>query len=107
MSNDPTPVDTSVRIDPNEEITPAKKVILLNQWKEKVEAEIADYAAEKEKIMAVYRRQKERFDKILGEKIKRMKKYDAVMTARRKVLEDIVKEIGIANNDTTGTTPQS
>lgn len=91
------PVDTNVRIDPNEEITPEKKVILLNQWKEKVEGEIASYASEKEKIMAAYKVQKERFDRILGTKVKKMKKYDAVMSARKKVLTDIVKEIEIAS----------
>ncbi len=105
--SDETPVtapDTTVRIDPAEEITPAKKVILLNQWKEKVEKEIADYNAEREKIMVVYKKQKEKFDRLLGVKIKKMKKYDAVMSARKKVLTDIIKEIGIATNDTTGTT---
>ena len=102
MSDQP-PVDTSVRIDPNEEITAAKKVILLNQWKEKVEKEIADYSTEREKIMVVYKKQKEQFDRLLGEKSKKMKKYDMVMNARKKVLTDIIKEIEIASNDTTGT----
>ena len=31
---------SQVRIDPNEEITDAKKFILLNQWKNKVQAEL-------------------------------------------------------------------
>ena len=107
--NTTQPIDTSVRIDPNEEITNTKKIILLNQWKEKVEKEIADYNAEREKVMAAYKGQKEKFDRILGVKVKKMKKYDVVMNARKKVLADIIKEIGIATNetDTTRTTPQN
>ncbi len=101
------PIDTSVRIDPNEEITPEKKIILLTQWKEKVEAEIADYNQDREKVMAAYKEQKERFDKILGKKLKLLKKFDTVMTSRKKVLMDIVKEIEIAKNEHSGTTSQS
>lgn len=82
-----------VRIDPNEEITEGKKLILLNQWREKVELEISDYNVEKEKVMAVYKVQKEKFDRLLSDKIKRMRKYDTVMNARKKVLQSIVVEI--------------
>jgi DNA-directed RNA polymerase specialized sigma54-like protein len=89
-------VDTSVRIDPNEEITPQKKVILLTQWKEKVEAEIADYTTDRDKIMAAYKEQKDRFDKILSKKMKKIKKLDSVLNGRKKVLLDINKEIDIA-----------
>jgi hypothetical protein len=90
MSEEPT---QSVRIDPSEEITEEKKLILLNQWREKVELEISDYSAEKEKVMAVYKVQKEKFDRLLSDKIKRMRKYDTVMNARKKVLQSIVVEI--------------
>ncbi len=89
-------VDTTTRIDPNEELTPEKKLILLNQWREKVEAEIAGHAAEREKVMTLYKSQKEKFDRLLGEKVKRMKKYDAVMNSRKKVLAEIMKEIAAA-----------
>lgn len=90
MSEEPT---QQVRIDPNEEITEGKKLILLNQWREKVELEISDYNVEKEKVMAVYKVQKEKFDRLLSDKIKRMRKYDTVMNARKKVLQSIVVEI--------------
>ena len=92
-----SPVDTSIRVDPSEELTPEKKIILLNQWKEKVDAEIADYAAEKDKILTLYKVQKEKFDKLLSVKVKKMKKYDMVINSRKKVLADIVKEIELAN----------
>lgn len=82
-----------VRIDPNEEITEEKKLILLNQWKDKVQGEVDDYNAEKDKIYQVYKKQKEKFDKILGVKLKKMKKIDGLANNRKKVLADILKEI--------------
>jgi hypothetical protein len=86
---------SQVRIDPNEEITDAKKFILLNQWKNKVQAEIDDYTAEKNKIFDAYKKQKEKFDRLLVVKLKKTKKYDMVINNRKKVLTDIIKEIAI------------
>lgn len=102
-------INQEVVIAPNEEITEEKKVILLNQWKEKVQKEIDDYTAEKDKIMEEYKRIKSRMDKILGVRLKKMKKYDAVINSRKKVLTDIIKEIRIATNtnDQTGNANQS
>lgn len=94
MSEDTT---TQVRIDPNEEITEAKKLILLNQWKDKVQREVDDYTTEKSKVMDAYKKQKEKFDKLLGVKIKKMKKFDGLINNRKKVLADIIKEIGNIN----------
>lgn len=85
----------SVRIDPNEEITDDKKLILLNQWKDKVKGEIDEYNAEKDKIYQEYKKQKEKFDKILGVRLKKMKKIDNLTNNRKKVMSDIVKEIEI------------
>lgn len=82
-----------VRIDPNEEITEEKKIILLNQWKDKVQGEIDEYNAEKDKIYQVYKKQKDKFDKILGVKLKKIKKIDGLANNRKKVLADIIKEI--------------
>lgn len=82
-----------IRIDPNEEITEAKKLILLNQWKDKVQNEVDDYTVEKNKIMDAYKKKKEKFDRLLGIKIKKMKKYDGLINNRKKVLIDIIKEI--------------
>lgn len=86
---------SQVRIDPNEEITDAKKFILLNQWKNKVQAEIDDYTTEKNKIFDAYKKQKEKFDRLLVVKLKKTKKYDMVINSRKKVLTDIIKEIAI------------
>jgi hypothetical protein len=94
-------VGTAVRIDPNEEITLEKKIILLTQWKEKVDGEIAECTAEKDKIMTAYRAQKEKFDKLLAVKLRRVKKIDAVLSNRKKVLMEIVKEIDIATKPPT------
>lgn len=84
-----------IRIDPNEEITEAKKMILLNQWKNKVQCEIDDYTIEKNKIFDAYKKQKDKFDKVLAKKLKKTKKYDMVINNRKKVLTDIIKEIAI------------
>jgi len=92
-------IDTSVRIDPNEEITNQKKIILLMQWKEKVDGEISAYTGERDKIMVAYKTQKERFDKILGKKMKKIKKLDSLLNGRKKVLLDINKEIDVAKNE--------
>jgi cytidylate kinase len=91
MSEEPTLQD--MKIDPNGEITQDQKAYLLNEWKKKVENEIADYNAEKDKIFQAYKKQKERFDKILGVKLKKMKKFDGIINSRRKVLNDVIKEI--------------
>ena len=86
---------SQVRIDPNEEITEAKKLILLNQWKNKVQSEVNDYTAEKNKLFDAYKKQKEKFDRLLVVKLKKTKKYDMVINSRKKVLTDIIKEISI------------
>lgn len=85
-------------VNPNEEITDDKKVLLLNQWKLKVEDEINGYNVEREKIMDEYKRIKARMDKILGTRLKKIKKYDAVINGRKKVLSDILKEISTISN---------
>ena len=84
-----------VRIDPNEEITDDKKLILLNQWKDKVQGEVDEQNLEKEKIFQIYKKQKEKFDKILAVKLKKVKKIEGFANARKKVLVDIIKEIEI------------
>lgn len=97
MSEENVTATPQVRIDPNEEITEAKKLILLNQWKDKVQGEVDDYTAEKNKVMDAYKKQKEKFDKLLGVKIKKMKKFDGLINNRKKVLTDIIKEIDNLN----------
>lgn len=87
------PEQQPLAINPNEEITQEQKIYLLNEWKKKVENEISDYNVEKDKIFQVYKKQKEKFDKILGVKIKKMKKYDTIINSRRKVLNEVIKEI--------------
>jgi len=92
---------SQVRIDPNEEITDTKKFILLNQWKNKVQDEVNDYTAEKNKIFDAYKKQKEKFDRLLAVKLKKTKKYDMVINSRKKVLTDIIKEIAILEQQKT------
>ncbi len=93
-----TVTSSEKKFDPNEEITNEKKIYLLNEWKKKVEQELADYEAEKDKIYQAYKKQKEKYDKILGVKLKKMKKYDVVMNSRKKVLNDIIKEIEVISS---------
>lgn len=87
-----------VRIDPNEEITDEKKLILLNQWKDKVQSEVDEYNAEKDKIFQAYKKQKDRFDKILSVKLKKIKKIETFANARKKVLAEVIKEIENLSN---------
>lgn len=93
MSDEVQSTQPEIRIDPNAELTPENQLILLNQWKQKVEQELVGYAAGKDVILQAFKKQKDRFDKILSVKVKKMKKYDAVMSARKKVLAEIVVEI--------------
>lgn len=81
----------------NEEPTVEQKLKWLNEWKEKVQQEIGDYTAERDKLYAVYKKQKEMYDGWLGTKMKKIKKYDVVMNNRKKVLLDIEKEISNLN----------
>lgn len=94
MSEDNT-VQIDVKINPDDEITNDQKIYLLNEWKKKVEQELADYNAEKDKIYQAYKKQKDKYDVILGVKLKKMKKYDTVINSRRKVLNEVIKEIEI------------
>jgi len=82
----------------NEEPTSEQKLKWLNEWKEKVQQEISDYTAERDKVFAVYKKQKEMYDGWLNKKMKKIKKYDVVMNGRKKVLIDIEKEITNLSN---------
>jgi hypothetical protein len=85
-------------IPPLEEPTSEQKIKWLNEWKEKVQQEISDYTSERDKLYAVYKKQKEMYDGWLGTKMKKIKKYDIVMNNRKKVLLDIEKEISNLNS---------
>lgn len=98
-------IQDKIIVQPDDEITEENKKILLNQWREKVELEISGYVEERDKITEEYKRIKARMDKILGTRLKKMKKYDAVINARKKVLSDINSEIGILNNCVQNSTP--
>jgi hypothetical protein len=89
--------ETSVTIT-TEEPTIEQKLKWLNEWKEKVQQEISDYTAERDKVFAVYKKQKEMYDGWLNKKMKKIKKYDVVMNNRKKVLMDIDKEITNLSN---------
>jgi cytidylate kinase len=86
-------IQDEIKATPNDQITDEKKMYLLNEWKKKVEEEISDYNTEKDKIFQAYKKQKDKFDSILGVKLKKMKKYDAVINSRKKVLNEVIKEI--------------
>ena len=91
MSHDNS--NQQIRIDPNEEITEEKKIILLNQWKDKVQNEVLEYDAQKDKIFQFYKKKREKFDKILSVQMKKIKKIEMSANSRKKVLAEIVKEI--------------
>jgi|APGre2960657444_1045066.scaffolds.fasta_scaffold197696_2 hypothetical protein len=85
------PITTHI---PFEEPTIEQKKQWLIEWKVKVQAEMAGYNEERDKLFAVYKQQKEMYDGWLGSKMKRIKKYDNVLNGRKKVLIDIEKELG-------------
>lgn len=78
---------------PFEEPTLEQKKQWLNEWKIKVQDEMAGYNEERDKLFAVYKKQKEMYDSWLSTKMKRIKKYDNVLNGRKKVLIDIEKEL--------------
>ena len=53
-------------IEPSKEITKEEQLVLLTQWKQIVEQEIAGYEASKDKIYQLFKIQKERFDRLLA-----------------------------------------
>jgi len=76
-----------------EEPTPEQKLEWLIAWRTKVQGEIDDYNGEKDKLYAVYKKQKEMYDSWLSGRMKKIKKYDNLVMGRKKVLIDINKEI--------------
>jgi hypothetical protein len=84
------PVTTHI---PFEEPTLEQKKQWLNEWRIKVQDEMAGYNEERDKLFAVYKKQKEMYDSWLSSKMKRIKKYDNVLNGRKKVLIDIDKEL--------------
>lgn len=79
--------------DYNEAISPEKLLGFMEMWKLKVEKEIQEYEDEKQKIYAVYKKQKDMYDGWLSVRLKKMKKYDVALNGRKKVLIDVNKEI--------------
>jgi hypothetical protein len=73
--------------------TTEEKIVLLTAWSTKVETEIAGYTAERDKLYAAYKKQKDMYDHWLGIKMKKIKKYDVVLNERKKVHLDIKKEL--------------
>jgi hypothetical protein len=94
MSDQPTP--SLVLID---EPTVEQKKQWLSDWKNKVQNEISGYSEEREKLFAIYRKQKEMYDGWLNLRMKKIKKYDVVMNNRKKVLMDIEKELAILESN--------
>lgn len=91
----------SVTPVPYEEPSLDQKKQWLGDWKIKVQEEIAGYSEEREKLFAIYRKQKEMYDSWLNTKMKKIKKYDVVINNRKKVLIDIEKELNNLPSDQT------
>jgi hypothetical protein len=94
----PTPealpeVVSTILASPDADVPPDKLLELLQIWKIKVEKEIADYDEERSKLMVVYKRQKDMYDKWLSGRLKKVKKFDNLINGRKKVLIDVNKEI--------------
>jgi hypothetical protein len=83
---------------PFEEPTLEQKKQWLVEWKVKVQEEMVGYNEERDKLFAVYKKQREMYDGWLSSKMKRIKKYDNVLNGRKKVLIDIEKELANLEN---------
>lgn len=84
---------SEILTNPYEVVPPEKLLTLLQEWREKVTEDISDYNNKKDKVYVVYKRQKDLYDKWLTGPLTRMKKFDKVITERKKVLMDVDKEI--------------
>ena len=79
--------------NPSDDVPPEKLLELMEIWRGKVESEITDYESARGKVMDIYNRQKKMYDNWLSGPMKKMKKYDKIISARKKVLIDVKKEI--------------
>jgi DNA-directed RNA polymerase specialized sigma54-like protein len=74
-------------------VPPAELIVMLEEWKAKINDEISDYDTKKAGIFTIYKRQKELYDKWLSGPMGKMKKLDKLIAGRKKVLLDVDKEI--------------
>jgi len=86
-------IETPFVPPPLEEPSVEQKAQWLKDWSVRVEKEIHDYTTEKDKLYTHYKKQKDMYDRWLGIKMKKIKKYDVVVNNRKKVLIDIRREI--------------
>jgi glutaredoxin 2 len=84
---------TTPTLDPTDE----QRIGWMEDWKKKVQSDIDEYAAEKEKEMVEWRRQKEMYDGWLNKRMKTIKKFDKLMNERKKVMLQIDREIATIN----------
>ena len=80
-------------LDPTNE----QRIQWMEDWKKKVQSDIDEYAADKEKEMVEWRRQKEMYDGWLNKRMKTIKKFDKLMNERKKVMLQIEREIATLN----------
>jgi hypothetical protein len=90
MSKQPKPTLLANALD---SVSPEKLLECLVIWKKKVETEISDYDERRGKIYDVYKRQKDLYDKWLTTPMKKIKKFDSLISSRKKVLIEVEKEI--------------
>ena len=84
---------STILADPNDRVPPEQLLQLLAEWKAKVESDVAELEAKKAKVHAVYKRQKEMYDKWLAGPLGKMKKFDKIINERKKVILDVEREI--------------
>ena len=75
------------------DVTPENQLVLMELWRGKVLEEINDFEDKKAEVYAVYKRQKDMYDKWLSGPLGKMKKLDKIVSGRKKVLIDIDKQI--------------
>jgi hypothetical protein len=65
----------------------------LEEWKRKIEGEMAVEEARKEKVAVRYRRQRDLYDSWLAGPLREMKKHDKIINYHKKSIMDIDREI--------------
>jgi 23S rRNA A1618 N6-methylase RlmF len=71
-----------------------------------VEEELAEHQEKRDGIYKKYKAQKERYDAILSQPLKKMKRLDMFINTRKKVLLEVSKEIELATKkEETATDP--
>ena len=70
-----------------------EKGILLDDWRKKVQHELNEMVDRKEHTLYMFKRNKAEYEKIIGNKVRKMRKLDKMIINRKKILAEIDAQI--------------